>query len=72
MQKCYFYVICVFFRQNKDDFAERTGILKSFNVNAGQGSLKWRAPIKLAVFRWLRGLLLTCVSCLKIVGEKIL
>ena len=40
MQKCSFYVICVFFRQNKDDFAERTGILKSFNVNAGQGSLK--------------------------------
>lgn len=40
MQKCSFYVIYVFFRQNKDDFAERTGILKSSNVNAGRGSLK--------------------------------
>lgn len=40
MQKCSFYVIYVFFRQNKDDFAERTGILKSFNVNAGRGSLR--------------------------------
>lgn len=28
------------FQAKKDDFAERTGILKSFNVNAGRGSLK--------------------------------